>query len=89
MHLCPVPPGEVGPTHGCVSTELRVENYLVNILDMGGAPELRGSWRERYGEAHGIIFVIDSSDRQQMKDVREALVDLLKHPRVAGKPLLV
>ncbi|XP_056625438.1 ADP-ribosylation factor-like protein 13A isoform X2 [Triplophysa dalaica] len=84
-----VPPGEVGPTHGCVSTELRVENYLVNILDMGGAPELRASWRERYGEAHGIIFVIDSSDRQQMKDVREALVDLLKHPRVAGKPLLV
>ncbi|KAI7801798.1 ADP-ribosylation factor-like protein 13A isoform X2 [Triplophysa rosa] len=84
-----VPPGEVGPTRGCVSTELRVENYLVNILDMGGAPEVRGSWIERYGEAHGIIFVIDSSDRQQMKDVREALVDLLKHPRVAGKPLLV
>ncbi|KAA0709511.1 ADP-ribosylation factor-like protein 13B [Triplophysa tibetana] len=84
-----VPPGEVGPTQGCVSTELRVENYLVNILDMGGAPEVRGFWRERYGEAHGIIFVVDSSDRQQMKDVREALVDLLKHPRVAGKPLLV
>uniref|UniRef100_A0A671MRI8 ADP-ribosylation factor-like protein 13B n=1 Tax=Sinocyclocheilus anshuiensis TaxID=1608454 RepID=A0A671MRI8_9TELE len=84
-----VPPGDVGPTHGCVRTELRVENYLVNILDMGGAPEVRGSWREHYGEAHGIIFVVDSSDRQQMKKVKEALVDLLKHPRVAGKPLLV
>ncbi|XP_042594189.1 ADP-ribosylation factor-like protein 13A isoform X2 [Cyprinus carpio] len=84
-----VPPGDIGPTHGCVRTELRVENYLVNILDMGGAPEVRGSWREHYGEAHGIIFVVDSSDRQQMKEVKEALVDLLKHPRVAGKPLLV
>ncbi|XP_052471097.1 ADP-ribosylation factor-like protein 13B isoform X3 [Carassius gibelio] len=78
-----------GPTHGCVHTELRVENYLVDILDMGGAPEVRGSWREHYGEAHGIVFVVDSSDRQRMKEVREALVDLLKHPRVAGKPLLV
>uniref|UniRef100_A0A8C1LS27 ADP-ribosylation factor-like 13A n=1 Tax=Cyprinus carpio TaxID=7962 RepID=A0A8C1LS27_CYPCA len=84
-----VPPGDVGPTHGCVRTELRVENYLVNILDMGGAPEVRGSWREHYGEAHGIIFVVDSSDRQRIKEVREALVDLLKHPRAAGKPLLV
>ncbi|XP_059377663.1 ADP-ribosylation factor-like protein 13B isoform X5 [Carassius carassius] len=84
-----VPPGDVGPTHGCVHTELRVENYLVNILDMGGAPEVRGSWREYYSEAHGIVFVLDSSDRQRMKEVREALVVLLKHPRVAGKPLLV
>ncbi|KTF84553.1 hypothetical protein cypCar_00010843 [Cyprinus carpio] len=84
-----VPPGDVGPTHGCVRTELRVENYLVNILDMGGAPEVRGSWRDHYGEAHGIIFVVDSSDRQRIKEVREALVDLLKHPRAAGKPLLV
>ncbi|XP_016389387.1 ADP-ribosylation factor-like protein 13B [Sinocyclocheilus rhinocerous] len=84
-----VPPGDVGPTHVCVCTELRVENYLVNLLDMGGAPEVRGSWREHYGEAHGIIFVVDSSDRQRMKEVREALVNLLKHPRVAGKPLLV
>ncbi|ROL47080.1 ADP-ribosylation factor-like protein 13B [Anabarilius grahami] len=84
-----VPPGDVGPTHGCVRTELKLENYLVNMLDMGGAPEVRGSWREHYGEAHGIIFVVDSSDRQRMKEVKEALVDLLKHPRVAGKPLLV
>ncbi|XP_043113539.1 ADP-ribosylation factor-like protein 13A isoform X3 [Puntigrus tetrazona] len=84
-----VPPGDVGPTHGCVRTELRVENYLVNILDMGGSPEVRGSWREHYGEAHGIIFVVDSSDRQRMKEVKEALGDLLKHPRVAAKPLLV
>lgn len=84
-----MPPGEVGPTHGCVRTELKLENYLVNILDMSGAQEVRGSWREHYGEAHGIIFVVDSSDRQRMKEVKEALVDLLKHPRVAGKPLLV
>ncbi|KAG1930047.1 ADP-ribosylation factor-like protein 13A [Pimephales promelas] len=84
-----VPPGEVGPTRECVRTELKLENYLVNILDMGGAQEVRGSWREHYGEAHGIIFVVDSSDRQRIKEVKEVLVDLLKHPRVAGKPLLV
>ncbi|KAL6480115.1 hypothetical protein MHYP_G00111480 [Metynnis hypsauchen] len=83
------PMGEVGPTHGCVHNELRVENFLVNLLDMGGGPEVRGSWREYYGEAHGIIFVMDSSDRQRMKEVKELLTDMLRQPRVAGKPLLV
>lgn len=69
--------------------ELRVENFLVTLLDIGGAPEVRGSWRDLYGEVHGFIFVVDSSDRQRIKEVKELLTDLLKQPRVAGKPLLV
>ncbi|XP_072519878.1 ADP-ribosylation factor-like protein 13A [Salminus brasiliensis] len=83
------PMGEVVPTHSCVRNELRVETFLVNLLDMGGSPEVRGSWREYYGEAHGIIFVVDSSDRQRIKEVKELLTDMLRQPRVAGKPLLV
>ncbi|XP_074530943.1 ADP-ribosylation factor-like protein 13A [Halichoeres trimaculatus] len=85
-----VPHGvEAGPTQGCVRHELRVENYLVNLLDVGGSVESRGVWRELSGEAHGIIFVVDSSDRQRIKEVKENLAELLKQPRVAGKPLLV
>lgn len=80
---------ESGPTHGCIRHELRVENYLVTLLDVGGSAESRGTWRELCGEAHGIIFVVDSGDRQRIKEVREVLSDLLKQPRVAGKPLLV
>ncbi|XP_056150607.1 ADP-ribosylation factor-like protein 13A [Lampris incognitus] len=84
------PPGiDVGPTHGCVRSELRVENYLVTLLDIGGAPECRGAWRDHYSEVHGIIFVVDSSDRQRIKEVKELLADVLKQPRVAGKPILV
>lgn len=85
-----VPHGvEAGPTHGCIRNELRVENFLVTLLDVGGSVESRGTWREFYGEAYGVIFVVDSSDRQRMKEVKEALDDLLKHPKVAGKPILV
>ncbi|XP_071267036.1 ADP-ribosylation factor-like protein 13B [Salvelinus alpinus] len=65
-------------THGCVRMELRVENFLVTLLDIGGAPEVRGSWRDLYGEVHGFIFVVDSSDRQRIKEVQELLTDLLK-----------
>lgn len=93
MHTCflaSVPlGGDAGPTHGCIRTELRVENYLVTLLDIGGSAESRGAWRQYYGEAHGIIFVVDSSDRQRVREVKEVLADLLKQPRVAGKPILV
>nr|XP_019935178.1 PREDICTED: ADP-ribosylation factor-like protein 13A [Paralichthys olivaceus] len=80
---------EAGPTHGCVRNELRVENYMVSLLDVGGSAESRGGWRELYAEAHGVIFVVDSGDKQRIKEVKELLADLLKHPRVAGKPILV
>lgn len=66
-----------------------MENYLVTLLDVGGSVESQGAWREYYGEAHGIIFVVDSSDRPRIKEVKEVLADLLKEPRVAGKPILV
>ncbi|KAL0974119.1 hypothetical protein UPYG_G00215900 [Umbra pygmaea] len=84
-----VPPVDVGPSYGCVRTELRVENFLVTLLDIGGNPDVRGSWRDLYGEVHGVIFVVDSSDRHRIKEVKELLTDLLKQPRVAGKPLLI
>ncbi|XP_031443063.1 ADP-ribosylation factor-like protein 13A isoform X2 [Clupea harengus] len=84
-----VPPGEVGPTLGCVRTELRVENFLVTMVDMGGVLEDREAWTAHYGEAHAIIFVVDSSDRARIKEVKDEMVDILKQPRVAGKPLLV
>ncbi|KAM3612275.1 uncharacterized protein V6R79_005965 [Siganus canaliculatus] len=80
---------EAGPTQGCVRNELRVENYLVTLLDVGGSAGSRGTWRELSGEAHGIIFVVDSTDRQRIKEVKEVLADLLKQPRVSGKPILV
>ncbi|XP_034037621.1 ADP-ribosylation factor-like protein 13A isoform X2 [Thalassophryne amazonica] len=80
---------DAGPTQACVRSELRVENYLVTLLDAGGSAESRGSWKDLCAEAHGIIFVVDSTDRQRIQEVREVLADLLKQPRVAGKPLLV
>lgn len=66
-----------------------MENFVVTLLDVGGSPESRGTWRNLYAEAHAVIFVVDSSDRQRIREVREVLADLLKEPLVAGKPLLV
>lgn len=58
-----------------------MENFLVTLLDIGGG----GSWRDLYGEVHGFIFVVDSSDRQRIKEVQELLTDLLKQHKAAGQ----
>uniref|UniRef100_A0A8K9XBQ5 Uncharacterized protein n=1 Tax=Oncorhynchus mykiss TaxID=8022 RepID=A0A8K9XBQ5_ONCMY len=63
--------GKTSTTRGCVRMELRVENFLVSLLDIGGAPEVRGSWGDLYGEVHGFIFVVNSSDQQSIKEVQE------------------
>ncbi|KAJ8401753.1 hypothetical protein AAFF_G00377240 [Aldrovandia affinis] len=89
MLKVPLEEEECVKTEGCVHTELRVDNFLVTVLDVGGASADRGVWRDHYGKAHGIIFVVDSSDRTRSGEAKEFLVDLLKEPRVAGKPLLV
>lgn len=62
---------------------------MVTLLDVGGSAESRLSWKELSGEAHGIVFVLDSSDRQRIKEVKDVLTDLLQQPRVSGKPILV
>ncbi|XP_068596742.1 ADP-ribosylation factor-like protein 13A [Brachionichthys hirsutus] len=80
---------EAGPTQGCVRNEMRVENFSVTLLDVGGSAESRGAWRAFYGEAHGLVFVVDSSDKHRIKEVKEVLAELLRNPRVSGKPLLV
>nr|XP_006633093.1 PREDICTED: ADP-ribosylation factor-like protein 13A [Lepisosteus oculatus] len=83
------PLAEVTPTLGCVQLELRVDSFQVTLLDVGGGPEGRGTWRDHYSKAHGIVFVVDSSDAQRLQEARDLLAHLLMHPRVAGKPLLV
>ncbi|XP_023647944.1 ADP-ribosylation factor-like protein 13A [Paramormyrops kingsleyae] len=83
------PPRDLGPTSGCVRTELRVDNFLVTLLDVGGGRESRGAWRQLCGEAHGIIFVVDSSDGQRVPEARGLLTDVLQQARVARKPLLL
>ncbi len=50
----------------------------LNFWDLGGQKELESLWAKYFDEAHGLIFVVDASDRQRIENVRDAL----------GNPLL-
>uniref|UniRef100_A0A8C3P6S5 ARF like GTPase 13A n=1 Tax=Chrysemys picta bellii TaxID=8478 RepID=A0A8C3P6S5_CHRPI len=77
------------PTTKPNQTELRVDRFEVSLVDLSGGQRLRGTWRNHYGDTHGIIFVLDSSDVLRMEEAKRTLSHLLAHPRISGKPLLL
>ncbi|KAG5330792.1 ARL6 protein, partial [Acromyrmex heyeri] len=50
---------------------------------MSGHDRHRSLWEHYYKDCHGIIFIIDSSDKLRLVVVKEELDMLLQHPDVA------
>ncbi|NXD67134.1 AR13A protein, partial [Eolophus roseicapillus] len=82
-------PSEVLPMAQPGQTCLRLERFEVTLLDLPGGPRSRSAWRSHYSKAHGLLFVLDSSDLARMEEARKVLSRVLSHPDVSGKPLLL
>uniref|UniRef100_A0A6P7FA60 ADP-ribosylation factor-like protein 13B n=1 Tax=Diabrotica virgifera virgifera TaxID=50390 RepID=A0A6P7FA60_DIAVI len=77
------------PTVGFSVVNLKYSDYSVKIFDLGGGPNIRGIWHQYFVDAHGLIFVIDSSDVSRFGEVKMVLEDILYSDKIAGKPLLI
>ncbi|XP_008567378.1 PREDICTED: ADP-ribosylation factor-like protein 13B [Galeopterus variegatus] len=82
-------PEDVVPTVGFSKIDLRHGKFDVTIFDLGGGKRIRGIWKNYYAESYGVIFVVDSSDEERMEETKEAMSEVLRHPRISGKPILV
>ncbi|KAM9766727.1 ADP-ribosylation factor-like protein 13B isoform 5-T5 [Menidia menidia] len=82
-------PQDVAPTVGFSKVDLKQGKFEVTIFDLGGGKRIRGIWKNYYSESHGVVFVVDSSDVQRIQETRETMAEVLQHPRIAGKPVLV
>ncbi|XP_007181506.1 ADP-ribosylation factor-like protein 13A [Balaenoptera acutorostrata] len=77
---------------GCMKPEpttVLLDDYEVSIYDLNGDSKGREIWPNYYAQAHGLIFVLDSSDLKRMQEVKVILPRLLSDERVAGKPILL
>ncbi|KAJ1826444.1 ADP-ribosylation factor-like protein 2 [Coemansia sp. RSA 2599] len=79
----------VSPTLGFNITTLAFDTYKVNFWDVGGQRTIRPYWRNYFEQTDGIIWVVDSADRERMGDCERELHGLLKEDRLAGASLLV
>lgn len=78
----------IAATMGYSVEEFEKNSATFKVFDMGGARKFRDIWQHHFGQAQGIIFVIDSSERSRMCLVRDELKLMMEHPDVKGLPIL-
>ncbi|SCU92850.1 LAMI_0E12310g1_1 [Lachancea mirantina] len=80
---------KITPTVGQNVATIPVENCNLKLWDVGGQEALRSLWAEYYLQAHGIVFVIDSSDRSRLDECCNALQNVVMDDDVEGIPVLM
>lgn len=68
---------------------LLLDDYQVSVYDLNGDLKGREKWPNYYAEAHGLVFVLDSSDTARIQEVKIILTRLMFDKRVSGKPILM
>merc|ERR1711988_1972160 len=59
------------------------------VWDVGGQDKIRPLWRHYYQGTQGLIFVVDSNDRDRVEDAREELMKMLNEDEMRDALLLV
>merc|ERR1712050_471230 len=77
------------PTIGFNVETVEYKNIKFTVWDIGGQDRIRKLWRHYYMGTHGVIFVVDSSDRDRIQDARDELWKLLGDDELRDAVLLV
>merc|ERR1711981_1284307 len=77
------------PTIGFNVETVDYKNIRFTVWDIGGQDKIRPLWRHYYENANGIIFVIDSNDRDRMQEAKAELDNLLKEDELKDAVVLV
>ena len=82
-------PAKITSTVGCNIGKIDISRVRLNFWDLGGQEELQSLWDKYYAESHGIIYMIDSSDRERLEESWLAFDRMISNEQLAGLPLLV
>eukprot|EP00389_Voromonas_pontica_P018202 GDKH01028627.1.p1 GENE.GDKH01028627.1~~GDKH01028627.1.p1 ORF type:complete len:182 (-),score=40.21 GDKH01028627.1:190-735(-) len=77
------------PTIGFNVETVEYKNISFTVWDVGGQNKIRALWRHYYQNTQGVIFVIDSNDRERIDDAREELSRMLGEDELKDAVLLV
>ncbi|TNN18863.1 ADP-ribosylation factor 6 isoform 2 [Schistosoma japonicum] len=61
------------PTVGFNVETVTYKNVKFNVWDVGGQEKIRPLWRHYFTGSQGLIFVVDSSDRDRIEEARQEL----------------
>lgn len=77
------------PTIGFNVETVEYRNINFTVWDVGGQDKIRPLWRHYYQGTQGLIFVVDSNDRDRVEEAAEELRKMLNEDEMRDASLLV
>jgi len=77
------------PTIGFNVETVEYKNISFTVWDVGGQDKIRPLWRHYYQNTQGVIFVVDSNDRDRVGEARDELHRMLNEDELRESILLV
>uniref|UniRef100_A0A8C4R494 ADP-ribosylation factor n=1 Tax=Eptatretus burgeri TaxID=7764 RepID=A0A8C4R494_EPTBU len=77
------------PTIGFNVETVEYKNISFTVWDVGGQDKIRPLWRHYFQNTQGLIFVVDSNDRERVQEAYEELQKMLQEEELVGAALLV
>jgi len=77
------------PTIGFNVETVEYKKISFTVWDVGGQDKIRPLWRHYYHNTNGLIFVVDSNDRDRIEEAREELARMLGEHEMRNAVLLV
>lgn len=77
------------PTIGFNVETVEYKNISFTVWDVGGQDKIRPLWRHYFQNTQGLIFVVDSNDRERAQEAKEELTKMLQEDELKDAVLLV
>ncbi|KAJ0038254.1 hypothetical protein Pint_22951 [Pistacia integerrima] len=77
------------PTIGFNVETVEYKNISFTVWDVGGQDKIRPLWRHYFQNTQGLIFVVDSNDRDRIVEARDELHRMLNEDELRDAVLLV
>ncbi|KAM9996148.1 hypothetical protein ACTFIY_002329 [Dictyostelium cf. discoideum] len=77
------------PTIGFNVETIEYKNLSMTVWDVGGQYKIRALWKHYYHGTNAIIFVVDSTDRERIDEVKEEIDSLLIQEELKGTQILI
>uniref|UniRef100_A0A6U2CTB3 ADP-ribosylation factor n=1 Tax=Hemiselmis andersenii TaxID=464988 RepID=A0A6U2CTB3_HEMAN len=77
------------PTIGFNVETVEYKNISFTVWDVGGQDKIRPLWRHYFTNTQGLIFVVDSNDRDRAAEAKDELHRMLNEDELRDAVLLV
>jgi ADP-ribosylation factor 4 len=77
------------PTIGFNVETVEYKNICFTVWDVGGQDKIRPLWRHYFQNTQGLIFVVDSNDRERVVEAERELHNMLNEDELRDAVVLV